>query len=159
MRTDPYAAIAEALIRMRRLWGGPSTASQLRRDAGGGVELSTVLVADAVDRGRRASATVGVGDVATLLDVAPSTASRLVDRAVAAGMVDRRAAPDARRCTLTLTAEGHDLVRRAAAYRSDHLRQVLDDWTASDVETFAALLSRFAGTMRRPSHTVPGGTP
>ena len=159
MSTDPYATIDEALIRMRRLWGGSTTATDLRRDAGGGVELSTVLVADAVDRGRRASGTAGVGDVATLLDVAPSTASRLVDRAVAVGMVERGPAPDARRCTLTLTDAGHDLVRRATAYRSDHLRQVLEDWTASDVETFAALLYRFARTMRQPSPAAPGEAP
>ena len=159
MTTDPYATLDEALIRMRRLWGGSTTAGELRRDAGGGVELSTVLVADAVARGRSAAGSVGVGDVGTLLDVAPSTASRLVDRAVTAGMVRREPAADARRCTLTLTAEGRDLVRRATAYRTSHLRDVLSDWTPSDVDALAALLSRFAHTVRRPSHTVPGGTP
>lgn len=159
MSTDPYATLDEALIRLRRLFGGSTTAAELRRDAGSGVELSTVLVADAVDRGSRATGSVGVGDVGTLLDVAPSTASRLVDRAVAAGMVRRGPAVDGRRCTLTLTPDGRDLVRRATAYRTDHLREVLADWAAADVDTLAALLSRFASTVRRPSPTVPGGTP
>ena len=56
-------------------------------------QMSTVLVVDAVNRHQRQhpGAPVRIADVAERLDVAPSTASRLVDRAAKAGMLVRDA--------------------------------------------------------------------
>ncbi|WP_336033274.1 MarR family transcriptional regulator [Geodermatophilus sp. FMUSA9-8] len=56
-----------------------------------------------------------------------STTSRLVDRLVAAGWVDRRPSPASRRTvSLRLTAAGEDLVARYDALRLAELRAALD---------------------------------
>jgi DNA-binding MarR family transcriptional regulator len=131
-----------ALMRLRRLWTAPRTQAGMR--AGDEpVELSTVLVVDAL--AREPQHHLGVADVAERIDVTPSTASRLVDRAVAAGMVERRvAADDARRADLHVTGAGSALHGRARAFRARYLAAVLADWTASDVSALADHLDRFA---------------
>jgi DNA-binding MarR family transcriptional regulator len=131
-----------ALMRLRRLWTAPRTQAGMR--AGDEpVELSTVLVVDALARGPEQH--LGVADVAERLDVTPSTASRLVDRAVAAGMVERRVAPDdARRADLLLTDAGSALHERARSFRTRYLDSVLAAWPQSDITTLADHLDRFA---------------
>jgi DNA-binding MarR family transcriptional regulator len=80
-----------------------------------------------------------------------STASRLVDRAVRAGMITRhRALADPRRTVLALTREGLRLQREAVHFRTGRLADMLADWSASEVATFARLLERFA----RSTHTT-----
>ncbi len=128
--SDPLHEIDDALVRLRRLWSS----------APRGVEMSSVLVVEAC---ARAGGPVSVGEVARFADVEHSTASRLVDRAVRAGYVDR--AEGGRRAALELTAAGRDLRERAVARRTAWLTTVLDGWTAADVTGLAALLGRFAG--------------
>lgn len=143
--------IDDALIRLRRLWQGHDSPAGLSRQSGAGVEMSTVLVTDAVHRGLHDGEDVSVAHVAARLDVTHSTASRLVERAVAAGMVSRsRAADDHRRVTLRVTADGERLVRRSVQFRVRYLRALLHDWSDADVATFATLLARFATTARTP---------
>ena len=85
---ESFLVLDDALIRLRRLWAMPATAgSTSERDAS--VQMSTVLVVDAIDR-LGPVVEVSLVAVAERLDVAPSTASRLVDRAVTARMVRRR---------------------------------------------------------------------
>src|SRR3954447_14885276 len=56
--------------------------------------------------------------LAELLQVAPSTAMRMVDRLIAAGLADRRTNPDNRRETLLqLTREGRRTVEDVTARR------------------------------------------
>jgi DNA-binding MarR family transcriptional regulator len=96
------------------------------------VELSTVLVTDAIHRAHVADphAVVGVADVGRRLDVAASTASRLVDRAVTAGMIGRGIDPaDSRRAILTVTPAGAALLTRAMHFRCGYLKRVLTGWT------------------------------
>jgi DNA-binding MarR family transcriptional regulator len=135
-----------ALMRLRRLWTSPRTHDGMRADLGEDVELSTVLVVDALARepGLQPAA-CGVAEVAERLDVAPSTASRLVERAVAAGMVRREVSPaDARRAELHLTDAGHELHERARRFRAGYLARVLDDWPPQQVASLAAGLDAFA---------------
>lgn len=151
--------IDDSLIRMRRLWKSPDTPSSMAQDSGAGLEMSTVLVTDAVHRGMRDREHVAVADIADRLDVTHSTASRLVDRAVTAGVVARsRGDTDHRRVTLTLTAEGEALVRQSVRFRADYLRQLLADWSPSDIDTFSTLLARFA-TSARNQPRPPGAAP
>jgi DNA-binding MarR family transcriptional regulator len=136
--SSPTERIDGALVRLRRLW----SPARRRADARGEVEMSSVLVVEAVARLGAPS----VGDVARFADVERSTASRLVDRAVAAGLVAAApAAGDARRRALRLTPHGEELRREAVAARTAWLRERLEGWPADDVETFARLLERFAG--------------
>jgi len=145
----------DALIRLRRLWQNPSIDRILVEPDGARLEMSTVLVTDAIHRLQDADPpeVARVGDVAERLDVAPSTASRLVDRAVRAGMVARgTAAADSRQVTLTPTPAGSALLGRAFLFRTRYLEQVLKGWTRDDVATLARLLDRFADAV----HTYSG---
>lgn len=149
-------ALDEALIRLRRLWSAGTP--RLGR-AGEAVEMSTVLVVDAVQRltdgEHPTEATVAV--VADRLDVAASTASRLVDRAATAGMVRRtRSATDPRRAPLELTAEGRALAARATDFRLSYLTDLTNGWSTQDRRRLAELLGRFATAVHeRPApHSV-----
>jgi|GEM_PF-1211026 len=132
-------AIDGALIGLRRFVAGDAPE---RLVEGGRVDLSTVLVVDAVARlGGRA----GIGDVAEELRVAPATATRSVDRAERAGMVRRGAGErDARRVEVVLTDEGRDLDARALDFRVGRLADLLIDWTPGRIARFAQDLEEFA---------------
>ena len=126
------------------MWSGPRVRDSVRVGVGQQVELSTVLVVDAVCRDAPPGG-VSVVQVAESLDVAPSTASRLVDRAVAAGMVQRRPkGADARRAVLRPTAAGRALQRKALRFRTGYLADVLRDWSPAEVAGLAQVLDRFA---------------
>jgi DNA-binding MarR family transcriptional regulator len=107
--------------------------------------MSSVLVVEACARAMAAGSDPAIADVAAFADVEHSTASRLVDRAVRAGLVTRtRSARDARRTALHLTEAGRALQHRATAFRLGWLAGVLTDWPPEDVTRFAQLLDRFA---------------
>ncbi|MCL6670815.1 MULTISPECIES: MarR family winged helix-turn-helix transcriptional regulator [Streptomyces] len=72
--------------------------------------------------------------LAELLQVAPSTAMRMVDRLIAAGLADRQTNPDNRRETLLqLTEEG---------------RRTVEDVTARRRSEIAAIVARLGPTQR-----------
>lgn len=145
-------ALDEALIRLRRMWAAGTPRFRQARET---VEMSTVLVVDTVDRLTTASPAVEatVAAVADRLDVAPSTASRLVDRAVTAGMVRRtRSSADPRRAPLELTADGRALAARATEFRLSYLRALTTGWTGSERDTLASLLGRFATAVHDHPH-------
>ncbi len=149
-RPDDLGVADDALVRLRRLWS-PENARLADHD-GRRVEMSSVLVVEVC--ARAGGEGLAVGEIAGQLGVEASTASRLVDRAVRAGLVERaRSARDARRSVIRLTAGGMALREDAVAFRLAWLDGVLADWSDDDVATFAALLRRFADA-------VPGaGTP
>lgn len=127
--------IDDALVRLRRLW---STSAR-----GSAVEMSGVLVVEACARAGDEGATVG--EVARFVDVEHSTASRLIERAVRGGLVERTAsARDARRAALRLTPAGRRLRERSVTFRTAWLTSTLDGWSATDVAAFGRLLGRFA---------------
>ncbi len=134
----------ETLVRLRRLW--TASRAHVVDDLGGRVEMSSVLVVEACARaGSTSVVEVTVGDVAAFLDVEPSTASRLVERAVTAGLVRRTpSTASARRTALDLTEAGRALRARATAARLDWLSRVVAEWSHEDLRAFAAALARFA---------------
>ena len=145
----PLDAIDDAFLRLRRLWA--ASRHRVVDDGVLAVEMSSLLVIEAcarqADRGREAN----VSDVAFLADVAPSTASRLVDVAEAAGLLRRaRSAHSARRTALVLTDQGAALRDRAVATRQRWLGEQLADWDPAEVEQFGRLLQRFADQLHGP---------
>lgn len=138
-----------ALLALRRFADAPASRGGSTLVHGSErVEVSTVLVVDAVAR-RGAGGDCSIGTVAEELCVAHSTASRLIDRAVRAGMVHRtRSRSDPRRTVLTLSAAGEQLQRDAIAFRTSRLEELLADWTAEEVTAFTRLLERFARSAR-----------
>lgn len=145
-RSEDLIRLDAAILDLRRLTAVPVGSPTVRHGATR-VELSTVLVVDAVSRATAAGKQCSIGDVAAVLQVVHSTASRLVDRAVRAGMVTRdRALADSRRTVVAPTGEGLRLHHEAVGFRIGRLGDMLADWSASEVATFAGLLERFAGS-------------
>lgn len=140
-RLEDLVALDEALVRLRRLW--TASRAHVVDDLGQRVEMSSVLVVEACARAEGAQPSVG--DVAALLDVEPSTASRLVDRAARIGLVSRTASEtDARRSALSLTEHGRALRARTVGSRLGWLGGVVQDWPERDVRSLACTLGRFA---------------
>jgi len=74
-----------------------------------------------------------LGRLAEAMGVALSTASRLVERLVSAGLVDRRTSDVNRReVTLRLTEHGFRTLSRYDAIRLDGMRQVLEQLPAGE---------------------------
>ncbi|WP_433405760.1 MarR family winged helix-turn-helix transcriptional regulator [Streptomyces sp. CA-146814] len=64
--------------------------------------------------------------LAELLHVAPSTAMRMLDRLITAGLADRKTNPDNRRETLLrLTDEGHRTVENVTARRREEVTSIV----------------------------------
>lgn len=143
----------DSLIRLRRLWG--ASRNRLVADGTTSVEMSSLLVVEACARGADLHREVTVGDVADLADVTASTASRLVDRAEAAGLLNRTpSAVNARRTALVLTPSGTALRRRAVAARTAWLADQVREWDPADVERLGELLARFADGMQAGASDV-----
>ena len=143
------SVLDDALIRLRRLWSASRT--RFVDDGATAVEMSSLLVVEACARGTAQEREVTVGDVAHLADVTASTASRLVDRAEAAGLLHRRrSALSARRTALELTPAGAALRERAVAARTRWLADQVRDWDPTEVERLGMLLSRFADGLVSP---------
>jgi DNA-binding MarR family transcriptional regulator len=138
-----------ALLALRR-FASPELARPRISHAGADIELSTMLVVDAI--ARSAPGEVSVRLVADSLQVAPSTGSRLVERAVQAGMVVGKSSEnDPRMRVLHLTRDGRRLQRAALRHRTQRLANATADWSRDDLAQFADLLDRFARTV----HPLP----
>ena len=150
--TTHGAKIDTALFRLRRIW---SRSFRTRRPNGShpAVHMSNVLVVHAIVRLSADCAEVTVGAVAENLGIDPSTASRFVNDAICAGLVERRASEvDARRVRLLLTDRGRRVLDVVTGYRRDYIDGLVSDWSERDRETLARLLTRLAdATSRTPS--------
>ena len=154
-RPAELLVLDEALVRLRRLW--TASRAHVIDELGQRVEMSSVLVVEACARAESSNAEVTVGDVAALLDVEASTASRLVDRAARAGLVRRAPSQvDARRTALGLTESGRALRARATDSRLGWLSAVVHGWPNDEVRTLAAALTRFADAVA--AAPAPTGT-
>lgn len=152
-RRDDLGRVDEALVGLRRLWS-PEHARVIDHD-GRRIEMSSVLVVEVC--ARTGGEGLGIGEVAGELGVEASTASRLVDRAERAGLVERaRSSTNARRRVVRLTADGLALRQAAVGFRLAWLGGVLGGWSDADVATFADLLGRFADTVAEAGPPGPG---
>jgi len=79
----------------------------------------------------RSEAPVTITDLADQLMSAQSSVTELVDRAVAAGLVERGGAADGRVVTVALTDEGDELFARAFAAVRDDRKRLLEHLNAS----------------------------
>ncbi|MBB3603051.1 DNA-binding MarR family transcriptional regulator [Mycolicibacterium sp. BK556] len=87
---------------------------------------------------------VNLATLAGLLDVAPSTTGRMVDRLVAAGLIDRRPHPESRReLVVELTTRGRDVVRAVTAHRRDEIAQVVRKMPQRDRHGLVRALTAF----------------
>lgn len=141
MTTPPDALerLDEALVHTRRLLQRPGYRRRLLAALPDRVELTVLRVLRAVEG--HGDTAPSIGQVAEVLVVEPSTASRFVERAAAMGYLERHACQhDRRRTRLQLTAAGTRLLAQATAARRELLAEVTDGWAGGDVEALAELL-------------------
>lgn len=90
-------------------------------------------------------AATNLSGLAAALDVAPSTAMRMVDRLIAAGLVERTVPPGNRREThLELTAIGRQVVRTVNARRRRDLLAIIERVPAARRRGLADAMAAFA---------------
>lgn len=138
-RWDLLQALDETLFDVRRMVQHPTYRKRLLRGLSYEVELATVRLLRAV---QRADDSPSVGEVAELLAIAPSTASRLIDRAVASGYVERLfSVEDRRRTRLQLSATGRSVLHEISLSRREILDEATDSWDDADLERLNRLLT------------------
>ncbi len=138
----PLRRLDFALGRLRRVWESPALRRRFTDRMGASVEPGLVRTLRTVEL---ADDECGVTDVAALLKVDASTASRLVEQAVCAGYLVRSAcATDRRRCVLAVTDTGAELLGRALHVREELLAELTEGWSDTDVDSLAELLCRLA---------------
>ena len=97
---------------------------------------------------------ISMSELAVARNVALNTATALVDRLVAAGLVERRGDPDDRRVVrVAVTARGVALIERLRTVRRAAIRRMLDELSDQEIDqVLAALpaLARLAG-LREPA--------
>jgi DNA-binding MarR family transcriptional regulator len=90
--------------------------------------------------------------VAAGLQVSAPNASRIVERLLVAGLVDRRDAPDDRRhVVLTLTGDGKKLIDRVIRHRRTAIRRVLRGMTPRERDQVASAMDMLATSAGEPS--------
>lgn len=157
MSTTPTSSLLDALdvalVRVRRTLQAPAYRRRLIQGVGAGMPLSTLRVARAIERcGEQPPS---IGDIAELLGVDPSTASRAAEDAVSRGMVAREACDwDRRRQRLRLTEEGVRILEQVNDVRRALLGEVTQGWDADElaelVHRLDHLLSDFDRTLNAP---------
>lgn len=94
---------------------------------------------------------VNLSSVAAGLNVSPSNASRICDRLLKIGMVDRREDPtDRRHITLTLTSDGQALLDRVNRHRRTAIRRILRKMTQRQRDQLTAALNDLADAAGEP---------
>ncbi|WP_103530361.1 MarR family winged helix-turn-helix transcriptional regulator [Streptomyces sp. SM11] len=95
--------------------------------------------------------------LAELLGVAPSTAMRMVDRLIAAGLADRQTNPDNRRETLLrLTEEGCRTVENVTARRRQEIASIVQRLAPRQRTALIEALTDFNEAGGEPSAPLPG---
>jgi DNA-binding MarR family transcriptional regulator len=113
----------------------------------------------------RRQGSITVSDLASRLEIDPSTASRQIHRLERLGLVTRSSdAADRRIARLTTTAKGRKLLDRVREVSLNDFDVVLGTWSETDRTRFAELLDRFreellAGRVDEQGWSVPAPSP
>jgi DNA-binding MarR family transcriptional regulator len=91
-----------------------------------------------------------LGALATAFGLDPSTITRQVQSLERAGLAGRSTDPRDRRVSmLSLTESGTQAVQATRQHRQNRLKELLEDWSEDDVESFASLLEQFNTSIDR----------
>lgn len=150
---EVFTRIDRAIMHMRRMLVKPPELSMPMPSLGRSVEVAKVHACLAVaevggqsdDDNKK---TASVKDVAAVLGLEHSTASRLLGEAENDGLVVRGTDPDdRRRTTVALTEDGRLVVQDSDAMRTWAMGQVFCDWSERDLKTLATMLERMSQTL------------
>ena len=146
------ATIEQAMVAMRRSWSRRSlqrraaAAGSVGAAGAGAAEAAAFQVLDAIESG----GPLTVNGVADAIGVDQPRASRLVARAVEAGLVRRGADPDdGRRSVLALTPRGARVLAEGQRTRRAAVEAALAGWPDEDRQTFARLLRAYVSGWER----------
>jgi len=93
--------------------------------------------------------------LAGLLGVQPSATGRMVDRLVAAELIDRLPHPTSRRELLaTLTDRGRDVVRRVTEHRRAEIARIVQNMQAGERHGLVRALTAFTAAGGEPDVTL-----
>ena len=94
---------------------------------------------------------INLATLAGLLGVQPSATGRMVDRLVAAGLIDRLPHPTSRRELLAaLTKRGREIVQQITAYRRAEIAQIVEKMPAAERQGLVRALTAFAAAGGEP---------
>lgn len=98
---------------------------------------------------------VNIATLAGILDVQPSTATRMVDRLVAAGLLDRQPSPLSRReLIIELTPHGRSVVDAVTAHRREAIAEVVAKMPSTQRSGLVRALAAFTAAGGEPdAHT------
>jgi DNA-binding MarR family transcriptional regulator len=95
---------------------------------------------------------LNLAGVAAALGVNPSNASRICERLIKVGLVNRQESPlDRRNITLSLTDDGRRLINKVTRHRRAAITRVLRDMDPDDRELLTTALDRFATAAGEPT--------
>lgn len=104
-----------------------------------------------------ACGSLSMSELAVARNVALNTATSLIDRLVAAGLVERRGDPTDRRVVrVVITAKGRTLVERLRSIRGAAMRRLLDELSDEEIAEILAAMPALARLAGRP---LPAGAP
>lgn len=147
---EDLVRLDRALMRLRRLIFRPETQSIPIPSLGRTVDLAKVMACVAIAEGPEIMGLEHpptVKDIAMILELEHSTASRMLTEAEADGLVVRSTDPsDRRRTIVELTADGRALLADSQRIRTWAIGGVLSEWDPSEVEQLSALLEKLVAT-------------
>jgi DNA-binding MarR family transcriptional regulator len=150
MRKAHVEDIRVSLVELRRLFQRKELTALWAKAAGGDPDLdySDIRLLDAVMVATERTGGATVGDVARLVGVDPSRASRHVARAVKRGLLRRAAAQgDARKVVLEVTPKGAALQAKGSDLTRARIALALAGWSDADRAAFERLFARFVSAM------------
>jgi len=147
---EDLARLDRAFLRLRRLIFRPDTQSIPIPSLGRTVDLAKVMACVAIAEGPEIMGLAHaptVKDIATILELEHSTASRMLTEAEVDGLVVRSTDPtDRRRTIVELTDDGRALLADSQRIRTWAIGGVLSEWDPSEVEQLSTLLEKLVAT-------------
>jgi DNA-binding MarR family transcriptional regulator len=145
-------SIRQSMVGLRRMLQRKELTALWASASGhaGELDYSDLRLLDAVGvaHGPGGAGAATVGDIARLLGVDASRASRQVAAAVRRGLLARRAAQDdGRKVSLEITPRGARLAARGSELTRARIALALRGWPAAEQAQLAALLHRFVTRM------------
>ena len=133
-----------ALFRLGRKFSKFPQHQYLDVEQGRGLELSHILVVQAVQARQAMTQEATIGSIAAEMELDPSTASRLVAVTQRAGYVTRKASTaDGRVAQVELTAAGEKLAAAAQDFQRQTFEAIMGAWSADERATFIPLFVKF----------------
>jgi len=139
--SEALTSLQEVMADLRAFWLRPTVRRGFVDALGVPLDLTTLRVIRAIES--LEGSQPGVAEVATTLSVDRSTASRLISRAVDAGLVERSSSSfDRRRVVVSLAPLGVAATVEADRLRDELLREATSEWSERELASLTTLLAK-----------------